>query len=449
MKLKNSFLAYFLVAAGVAANTLATCVKLTEMVAEEQAVVATIPPSIYVSTSRKPGSLESELRVVDSSSNNVPYAIRPSEVRCVKVVPDWRGLSLVSVVDTNGVLTVEAQWPEGEEAPDRFMDLKIDTPLDDFEMQVTVYCDGKELAAGRIFDKHKFADVRADTIRLNSGFCRRLKVVFSSPVSQIAANDYEKIDTQSKSGDAVQSTRRRFSDRAFRVNSLQVSLPRDEISFRPAENVFVPVEVQPWYDAKSKKTTFTFDVAYLPVCGFMLDVINRNFIRTVRLQKHAGGAWQTIGVKQLGSVSIPTERHKGPSIRFDLGSEVREGVFRIEVDDKDNPPLTYAKQPIRLAVRPYDAVFVAEPGKLYSLSVEKGASAPQYDAQLLDYLRGMRNLRRLRAAKHEAAIALSAVDAGDIGIDIVPVATVLSFVVLGLLAFYMLKSGAKKDDGTC
>ena len=411
----------------------------------EQAVAAPVSPILYRGASRKPDGLAAELRVVDGSGKAVPFAIRPSMVRTVSEKLEWVRLSIVSAVDTNGTLAVEAEWPAGTPQPERFASLKVDTPLSDFDERITVSADDVTLAEGEIYDRRKFADVRKEDVKIDASFRRRIKVVFSKPTAEVAARSFERTVTEgSESGTA---TRRVFSERAFRVDSLSVSVPKEVVSYEPAKPYEGSFAATPEFDAKAKKTYLDFDAAYMPVCALSLDVKDRNFSRNVRILARANGGWRQIVSGRIVSIDLPGEKKSNLAIH--LHGEVREEVLRIEVDDMDNPRLEYGDMPVKFSVAAYDAVFIAKPGEKYALTVVKGAEKPRYDSQVLDYLLKSRNLKRLEC---EAIDDFQSGSSGPTAMWIstcnpVAIASTAAFIILAVLAFVLFKSNGNAKGG--
>lgn len=420
-------------------------IGLSGEVDEEQAVAAEVSPSLYYGTSHGPDALAAELRVVDGSGNAVPYVVRPAARRVVSEREVWRRLDVVSAVETNGELVVEAEWPDGERAPTRFISLKVSTRLADFEQRVAVFADGVQLAEGEICDRRKFADVRNDVVPMDAHFRRRLQVVFSSPVAEVAARDYERMVVQgAESGTA---TRRGFTERAFRVDALSVSFPEEVVSYEPAPPLEVCMAAEPRHDGKAKKTVFEFDAAHMPVTAVSLDVKDRNFSRTVKVLKRANGGWREVASGRIGSIDLPGEKARNLSVP--LQGELSEGLLRVEVEDMDNPPLQYGERPLKLLARACDVVFLAKPGVKYALAVEKGAERPQYDSQVLDYLLKTRTLRRMECAAFDGDGALggkTVPTASWMSVNPVAVASAVAFIVLVALSVKLFRSSVK-DEG--
>lgn len=412
--------------------------ELEGEVAAEQAVAAAISPALYSATSRRPDALAAELRVLDGSGRPVPYATRPFATRVATVTCEWRKLSIVSAKETDGALVVTAEWPDGAPAPQRLLSLKVATPLADFDEHVIVYADDTPVAEGDIFDKRRFADVRRDEIRLDAPFGRTLTVVFTKAVSEEAHRDFVKTSSPASG----QTVRRAYSERAFRVDSLSVSSPKEVVSLEYAPPFEVSLAAKPFVDAKARKTVVEFDASFMPVVGVALDVKDRNFSRMVRVMRRENGGWRAVASGRIGSVDLPDE--KGRNLEISLGGELREGALRVEMDDMDDGPLKLADTPVTLKVRRYDAVFIAKPGETYSLAVEKGARKPRYDLHLINHIAGRRDLARFEAAKMSPESACVGPAESTVWIwpdwNPVTVASIVAFVVLCALAFALLRS---------
>ena len=434
------------IAASVALSALAADVRfeLKGDIDTEQAVAAPVKPYLYFYATRKPDGLAAELRVVDGSGKPVPFAIRPSMVRTVSEKLEWVRLSIVSAVDTNGTLAVEAEWPAGAPQPKRFASLKVGTPLADFDERITVSADDVTLAEGEIYDRRKFADVRKEDVKLDASFRRRIKVVFSKPTAEVAARNFEK--TVTEGAEAVTATRRMFSERAFRVDSLSVSMPKEVVSYEPVKPYECSMVATEEFDAKAKKTYLDFDAAYQPIRELSLDVKDRNFSRNVRLLARANGGWRQIASGRIGSIDLPGEKQS--NLAIPVHGEVREEMLRIEVDDMDNPRLEYGDMPVKLSVAAYDAVFIAKPGEKYALTVVKGAEKPRYDSQVLDYLLKSRNLKRFECEASDDWPD----DCGPTAIwmatsfNPVVIASAAAFIILAVLAFVLFASSGKASD---
>ena len=434
------------IAASVALSAFAADmrVELKGEIDAEQAVAAPVKPALYHAATRKPDGLASELRVVDGSGNPVPFAIRPSMVRTVSEKLEWVRLSIVSATDTNGTLAVEAEWPAETPQPGRFASLKVGTPLADFDERITVSADDVVLAEGEIYDRRKFADVRKENIKLDASFRRRIKVVFSKPTAEVAARNFEK--TVVEGSESATATRRVFSEQAFRVDSISVSVPKEVVSYDPVKPYECSLAVKPEFDAKAKKTYFEFDAAYQPIRAFSLDVKDRNFSRNVRLMVRANGGWRQVALGRISSIDLPGE--KKSNLEIPLHGEVRENILRIEVDDMDNPRLEYGDMPVKLSVAAYDAVFIAKPGEKYALTVVKGAEKPRYDSQVLDYLLKSRNLKRFECE----ALDDWPDDCGPTAIwmttsfNPVAIASTAAFIILAVLALVLFRSGEKPKE---
>ena len=155
------------------------------------------------------------------------------------------------------------------------------------------------------------------------------------------------------------------------------------IQFEPAPPDESNFNCAPVHDAKTKKTIFELDTRFIPVEKVRINASGENFSRGVRVMRRVQAQWRQVAEGRICAVNLPGEKSK--SLTIPLNGECRAEAMRIEVDNMDNPPLSYEQLPISLFTVPQDIVFIASPGQTYSISLEKGLSAPRYDTKLLDY----------------------------------------------------------------
>ena len=110
-------------------------VPITGSVTQDCAVAVEVKPFLYsLATQRRENALRSELRVRDSKGRYVPYALRAQKTRVVEATKEWRKLRIVRVAESDVRLVVDVEYPLEQDGlrPDRFIALKVDTPLTDF-----------------------------------------------------------------------------------------------------------------------------------------------------------------------------------------------------------------------------------------------------------------------------------------------------------------------------
>ena len=437
---------------------------VTGVVTEECAVAVSASPMLYSATT--PGredALRSELRVRDSKGRDVPYAFRAAKVRVVDEVKEWRKLKVTRIRSfaqagsgsgvtfselDDGRLVVDAEYPSGAPNPERFLALKVATPLTDFEQSVEVSSEGVPLASGVLCDYRKFADLRVVEIPLEASFRRTLTVAFSKPTSEAAAAAFERTIRENGEGKLeAKSVRESVVNRPFRIDSLSVAVPKTRVSFEAAPPMEVSTACTVETDTKAKKTVIETSTFGLPTTALAVNATDRNFSRKVAVFRRMDGRWHPLTSGRISAVNLPGERKSNLEIAF--GREVREMALRVEIENDDNPPLAFADLPMTFKVTPYDIVFVATPGEKYSLVVEPGAERPRYDEAILGYIDRVQDPARFE-------IDFGLIGSGDpygiIGGEdgptavwlttpgVIPAVSVVVFVILGIVCIRLVKS---------
>lgn len=397
--------------------------------------------------------MRSELRVRDSKGRDIPYAFRAAKTRVVDEVKDWRELKVSRVTETDGRLVVDAEFPAGSSNPERFLALKVATPLTDFEQSVEVSSEGVPLASGVLRDYRKFADLRVTEMPLEASYRRTLTVTFEKPTSEAAAAAFERTIRESGEGKLEEkSVRESVVNRPFRIDSLSVAVPRTRVRFEAAPPMEVLTACTVETDAKTKKTVLETSVFGLPMTAIAINAVDRNFSRKVAVFRRMDARWHPLASGRVSAVNLPGEKKRDLEIAF--GREVRETALRVEIENDDNPPLNIATSmdgparfPLMLKVAQYDIVFVATPGEKYSLAVEPGADRPRYDEAILGYIDRVQDPVRFE-------IKLPLYDGDDVlngenaptaiwlttPFDVIPFISVIVFVVLGLICIRLIKS---------
>ena len=390
-------------------------------------------------TQGREDALRSELRVRDSKGRDVPYAFRAAKTRVVDEVKDWRELKVTRVTETDGRLVVDAEFPAGSSNPERFLALKVATPLTDFEQSVEVSSEGVPLASGVLCDYRKFADLRVTEMPLEASYRRTLTVTFAKPTSEAAAAAFERTIRENGEGKLeAKSVRESVVNRPFRIDSLSVAVPRTRVSFEAAPPMEVLTACTVETDSKAKKTVLETSVFGLPMTAIAVNATDRNFSRKVAVFRRMDARWHPLATGRISAVR-----------------EVRETALRVEIENDDNPPLTLETTsdagvglPMTLKVTQYDIVFVATPGEKYSFVVEPGADRPRYDEAILGYIDRVQDPARFEiglntvggdpfiigGADGPTAIWLTA------PFDVIPFVSVIVFVVLGLICIWLIKS---------
>ena len=427
---------------------------VTGVVTEECAVAVSAKPMLYsAATPGREDAIRGELRVRDSKGRDVPYAFRAAKTRVVDEVKEWRELKVTRVTEADGRLVVDAEFPAGAPNPERFLALKVATPLTDFEQSVEVSSEGVPLASGVLCDYRKFADLRVTEMPLEASYRRMLTVTFAKPTSEAAAAAFERTIRENGEGKLeAKSVRESVVNRPFRIDSLSVAVPRTRVSFEAAPPMEVNTACTVETDAKATKTVIETSAFGLPMTAIAINAVDRNFSRKVSVFRRMDARWYPLASGRISAVNLPGERKRNLEISF--GREVREMALRIEIENDDNPPLDLATTseagiglPLTLKVTQYDIVFIATPGEKYSLVVEPGAERPRYDEAILGYIDRVQD-----PVRFEIDIGIgdpNGVIGGSDGptaiwltapFDVIPFVSVIVFVVLGLVCIRLIKT---------
>ena len=432
---------------------------ITGVVTEECAVAVSASPMLYsAATLGREDALRSELRVRDSKGRDVPYAVRAAKTRVVDDIREWCKLKVTRVAEEGGRLVVDAEFPSGASSPERFLALKVETPLTDFEQSVDVSSDGVPLAHGLLCDYRKFADLRVSEVPLEASFRRTLTVTFAKPTSAAAAAAFERTIRENGEGKLeAKSVRESVVSRPFRIDSLSVAVPKARVSFEVAPPMEVSTACMVETDTKAKKTVIETTVFGLPTTALAVNATDRNFSRKVAVFRRMDARWHPLASGHISAVNLPGERKNNLEIAF--GREVREMALRIEIENDDNPPLTLATTsdagiglPVTLKVTQYDIVFVAAPGEKYSVVVEPGAERPRYDEVILGYIDRVQDPVRFEIGGNTGSGGPYGIIGGEDGptaiwfttrLSVIPVVSAIAFVVLGLICIHLIKSGSR------
>ena len=434
---------------------------VTGVVTEECAVAVSVKPMLYsAATQGREDALRSELRVRDSKGRDIPYAFRAAKTRVVDEVKDWRELKVTRVTETDGRLVVDAEFPAGSSNPERFLALKVATPLTDFEQSVEVSSEGVPLASGVLCDYRKFADLRVTEMPLEASYRRTLTVTFAKPTSEAAAAAFERTIRENGEGKLeAKSVRESVVNRPFRIDSLSVAVPRTRVRFEAAPPMDVSIACTVETDTKAKKTVLETSAFGLPTTAIAINATDRNFSRKVAVFRRMDARWHPLASGRISSVNLPGEKKRDLGISF--GREVRETALRVEIENDDNPPLNLdastaetASLPLTLKVTQYDIVFVAVPGEKYSLVVELGADRPRYDEAILGYIDRVQDPVRFEIENAGSGDPFGIIGGADgptaiwltTNGSIIPFVSVIVFVALGLICIRLIKSTNPPKD---
>lgn len=425
-----------------------TVLPIEGEVSEECVTAVRVPDALYFAASQdRPDALWDELRIRNAKGETVPYVRREAQVRRERTVKSWLPLAVTGVVEREGSLVVQAELRAPER--DRFgrlLALRVRTPLRDFEQTVTIAADGRELARGTLSDYSRYANFSRSEIDFDIPVAGRYTITFASPVSEAESAAFERTITADGSGSVTaKAVRDTIVRRPFRIDGIEVAFPRTEVDFVPTPDEQCDVRATVTRDDRAKKTLLDFNTGGMPVRSVAANVRGSNFSRQVLVLERRNAGWTRIGGGKVRAIDLPGEHRQELQLRLDRSPE--STALRLEIDDGDNPPLDLAELPVRLFVRPNEAVFIARPGERYRAELEPGGTRPKYDSVVLDYIRRVRDPKQLAFAAFDEA-GLLAGSASPVplflyGLDWVSIASVAAFLVLAVVCWRLLKGGTK------
>ncbi len=409
------------------------------------AAIETLPLYLHTTPGRT-DALACELRIRDDQGRNVPFALRQRQTRVSKSQKKWHTLLVTRVATSNSTLLVEAEMPTNAPATARWTAFDVRTPLTNFEQTVRIFADGKLVCDDTICDYGKFANFRRTEIAASLPVARRFTFVFTKPLSAAEAERFERTITERADGTiAAREIRRSIAERPFRIDALRLAEEVEVAYLKPADLASLSVPAKIERDTRAQKTRLTVVTRGLPVHMIGINTPMKNFQRTARVLRRHENGWKEIAENKLHIFSLPGENRRALSLA--LGSETRESLLQIEIDDGDRSPLEFDQLPVVLWTMPYEAIFIAEPNRRYSVSIEKGASRSSTDEVGLAYLASGREPVRLdykATGSWETPVELSDYKQWNP----LPLVTIIVFLILGIICFRLFRatqSGRKAE----
>lgn len=355
-------------------------VPIQGTVSERGVVAVEIPPILRTQTNeRSDSAFENEFRVRDSKGEDVPYVIRPRQLVRVSHETRWQSLRVVAVQETNGQLTVETEWPHISGKRSALETVRIDTPLTDFEQNVTVSAGGKELVRARLCDYSRFAQFRQTEFQLPGASANRLTFTFSHPTSEQETATFERMITSRGDGTVdAQMVRRQVTERPFRVARISVSYSAEVTRRELAPPNWVSVVSERKEDAENHCTCFYFNAGYLPLVGLHTDFARGNYDRKVALEVYQNQAWHQVSEGRIRSIDLGNRQENRQDQHWYHPRPC--GTCRLVVQNGDSPLLKGDPENlIQVACPSEELVFIAEPGERYEGVCVAGAKRPVYD----------------------------------------------------------------------
>ena len=320
-----------------------------------------------------------DLRVFDDRQVETPYQIetemetrserrrRTAETTIVSAKPDGQKLE-VRIKLREGFANAEA--------------LVLATPLMNYERTVKVEgsVDGAAwkvlVPAAILFDYSKYMDVSNREIALPKNSDREFKLTIDdlsddrvSPFKELTKTFHE-----GKEQERIEKTV--VERRPFRID--RISAVRTDVvdrAERPKLTDYAPESVDIKDDVAAKQTFIVIKTRGQPVTEFTVETTSRNFSRRALLDVIAPVQHTLMASTTLSNVHLGELHQEETTISF---PERRNVVFRLGIENEDNPPLKITGVKARGPIR--RVLFLAEPGRQYRVEYgSETAKTPSYE----------------------------------------------------------------------
>ena len=272
--------------------------------------------------------------------------------------------------------------------------ITIHTQLRNYEQTLTVSVPTPDNTwqpvreAEPLFDYSRYANVKKETVDLPALTNRVFRLVIGQADDKVFSAYTSLVEEQT----GAESARRAFKrytveSRPFRIDSVtfrdteQVAVadaPRTERVAAPAPTVAE--------DKPRKRTVLTVATGNRPLTGIAFNPGQQNFARSVELERAAPEGWRVFASGTLTRSRLPGVP---PVDQLEVHfPETRAGQIRVQVQDDDNPPLTFGNDSVTLVRLVYRVLFIAEQGERYRLAYGNpdATTAPVYEKNVLAYL---------------------------------------------------------------
>lgn len=328
-----------------------------------------------------------DLRVFDGQNAEVPFLLQEvaeEQIKTVRHDCPGRVVSLKENDDNSIAVVVELE--KDVPAADG---LTFVTPLIDHEQRVTVHGsrDGdewEELAAdGLIFDYTRYMDLSNREVRLKTNNCRKYRIVVTRatdrqklPLELLERTTRDGREQQRKETTAVRK-------RSFRIDRIQCWRETSKkIARRPKKTDYPIVDFKTTEDADKKQTIIEVQTNREPLTSLAIASGGRNFSRRAVVQapqeQGVRTRWVEIGKATVSRVEFAGFKREQLKITFPEQRE-RKKIFRIVIDNEDNPPLDITGVQARGNIQ--RIVFLAGPDQTASVYYGSAvAERPHYEA---------------------------------------------------------------------
>ncbi|MBD3673821.1 MAG: DUF3999 family protein [Planctomycetaceae bacterium] len=353
---------------------------------EERDVLTAV--SLDAEVYRKSQNNFADLRILNAEGDDVSYKlIEESDTRRQTQEQRWSPQE-VSLSPSDEQLEIGFTLKEDDPAPTQ---LKIVTPLQNFEQRIRVYGVGKAnerlLADDAIFDYTRYMDIRRTEVSFPETEFRRFRVVIDNPTSKQESR--LKQLTRQLHGDDETGRQERIiiERRPFRIDRLQLvsTVERYVPDQRLVTDWNLTIKQQE-NDDETGLTLIEFETRRQPLTQITLKTDSRNFSRRVRIerpnQKTGRTTWETLAEGQVSQFSFGDYEQADFTLKF---PETRQRKLRLVIENRDSSPLNV--RGLAAAGHRHQLLFLAHGDQSYELHYGSHAETPpNYDTAAIDLM---------------------------------------------------------------
>jgi hypothetical protein len=362
--------------------------------AEEEILAAKLDSDLYAGTQNE----FSDLRVVDSSGNEIPYQLEKEVETRTKILHSPCPSQVESLVE-NEDNSIEIIVSRTEKAP-AADGLALYSPLKDYERRVSIY--GSNMGSSSngvsnkddswqmlvdgdvLFDYSRYMEVSNREVALPKNNYQRFRIVIEAVTDQKSSTLVELTRQFRGDEEAGRTERTTVRQRALRIDRIELwQNVTHHWDNKETKTDYPILEFVPKENSDTKQTMITVHTQREPLTALTLETANSNFSRTVVVQvpvtRGIVKEWVDIGRSAISVVRFQGFEQEKLTIHF---AEQRQAEYRIVISNEDSPALEITG--VAAEGNIYRAIFFADPEETYRLYYNnKLAKKPSYDMAAL------------------------------------------------------------------
>lgn len=332
----------------------------------------------------------SNMRLFDEGDNEKPFLVRTAKTAKVETSEsriEMESVGFQKLPDNKVELIYTRKNKENDAGKVPFV-VMFSTTLKNYEKQVTVWGSNDRsswemLAENQpIFDYSRYVDVRNCRVTVKAGNYVYYRIMVSN-ITENRQSPLVGIARETRNGSLVSEVEKSdFRREDFRMDRIDF-IERKETTVRskvltrnyPVKNMNVTNNV------KDKITVITFDSGRAPLTAIRVLTASANFSRSLKvecIETTGANAGSLRFVAAAGISRIDAGGFKQDNVTTGLGGALRRAIYRVTIDNQDNPPLDVSG--VEVEGEMHEAVFFPERGRLFHVMYgAAGLDFPRYD----------------------------------------------------------------------